>query len=224
MRFVVKSPKSEVRSSSSESGKVRSHTAAEEEIGALHIAHCAFANNSAPKCSRAAFTLVELMIAMGIGFGVIAASFSAYFFISSNGRALESQIEFSDMYRSLYANYTEIIEDSRNVVADDDGFGVTVSYLNDPDVWIGYVEGDDAASSKLVVRSDDDEDMVLCSYVSPVHDSDGKEVPMFTICGHSVILNVHIGDRTGAADATGPGYQGVVASIAASSRNLRRKL
>lgn len=181
---------------------------------------------------RAGFTLTELMIAMGIGFGVIAATFSAYLFITRNGKSLESQIEFSDMYRGLYAKYTEIIEESRNVAADDDYRGVTISYLEgdgDP-IWLGYIEGADVASSKLVVRPEGRSsaagEVVLCNYISPIYDENGDAAPMFTIYGHSVVLNAHIGDstRAGDPDTTGPGCQGLVVSIAASSRNLKRKL
>lgn len=179
-------------------------------------------------CGRSAFSLVELLIAMGLGFGLIAATFSAYIFITRNGKSLESQVSFNDIYRSLHAEYTEVIEESRNVEADSDDRGITVTFLDESTIWIGYVEGADAESSKIVIRpngrSSASEEQVLCKFASPVYYEGGNEIPMFMICGHSAILNVHIGDRQGAADTTGPGYQGIVASIAASSRNLRRKL
>lgn len=180
-----------------------------------------------------AFSLPELMISLAIGFGVIAATASAYLFFSKNGKAVEWQIDFSNKYRALYSRFTDLVEKGSKLEIDDSNHeGVYINLPEYPDAWIGYVndgstEGDSSLSNcKIVYRregknkSGNDPEEVLCTHVSPVDSSS----PMFRILGNkTVILNVNIGDNSSYADTTGPGYQGLSVSIVCSCRNLRER-
>ena len=186
------------------------------------------------------FTLPEFMIAMSIGLGVLAGVGSAYLFITRNGKALESQIDFSNQARILQARFTEIVEQSHHLRVDDtqvSGVGPGIEIFDSDDLdsanphWIGYVNGGTSATSCIVYRPDGREssegEQVLCTHVGPAYLVDGEEPPMFEIIsGHCVLMNIHIGDSdaAGAVDETGPGRQGMVVSIIGTSRNLARKL
>lgn len=181
---------------------------------------------------KAGFTFIELMVAMAIGLGVIAASGAAYLFVSKNGKALESQIEFSNKARVLQSRFIDIVEQGQYLrVEDDTGLEIFASGADDGDEpsWIGYIEGDTLADSKIVYRPNGGDsavgEQVLCTHVGPADEVDGEVPPMFEIItGHSVLLNVHIGDREGEYDATGPGRQGMMVSIVGTCRDLGREL
>ena len=177
------------------------------------------------------FTLPEFMIAMAIGLGVLAAAGAANLFLSNNGRALTSQISFSDKARVLQARFVELVERSSSISTDGTQNGITFP-VNGEDEWIGYVGNTDPALSAIVYRphgmDDDAGQQILCSHVGPAYSVDGETPDMFTILSgknrSSVLLNVHVGDAETGTDTTGPGRQGVVVSIVASSRDLRREL
>ncbi len=189
---------------------------------------------------RKGFTLPEFMIAMSIGLGVLAAAGSAYLFVTKNGKALESQIDFSNKARVLQSRFTELVEQSHHLRVDDVesegvGPGIEIFDVNDLDSsnphWIGFVNGDTLAASLIVYRpngrSSTDGEQVLCTHVGPAYLVDGEEPPMFEIIsGHTVLMIIHIGDSDAAdaVDETGPGRQGMVVSIIGTSRNLGRKL
>ena len=191
------------------------------------------------KCKKG-FTLPEFMIAMSIGLGVLAAAGSAYLFVTRNGKALESQIEFSNKARILQSRFTELVELSHHLRIDDVasagvGPGVEIFAQDDLDSaspgWIGFVNGGTLATSCIVYRPNgrgsSTGEQTLCTHVGPAYSVEGEEPPMFEIIsGHSVLMNIHIGDSdaTGAVDETGPGRQGMVVSIIGTSRNLARKL
>ena len=189
---------------------------------------------------RNGFTLPEFMIAMSIGLGILAAAGSAYLFVTKNGKALESQIEFSNKARVLQSRFTELVELSHHLRVDDVesgslGPGIEIFDADDLDSsnphWIGFVNGGTLATSLIVYRpngrSSTVGEQVLCTHVGPAYLVDGEEPPMFEIIsGHTVLMNIHIGDSdaTDAVDETGPGRQGMVVSIIGTSRNLGRKL
>ena len=191
------------------------------------------------KC-RKGFTLPEFMIAMSIGLGVIAAAGSAYLFVAKNGKALESQIDFSNKARVLQSRFTEIVERSHHLRVDDvesGGVGPGVEIFDADDLdsanphWIGYVNGGTPAASRIVYRpggrNDQNGEQTLCTHAGPAYLVNGAEPPMFEIIsGHTVLMNIHIGDSdaAGAVDETGPGRQGMAVSIIGTSRNLGRKL
>ncbi len=191
------------------------------------------------KC-RNGFTLPEFMIAMSIGLGVLAAAGSAYLFVTKNGKALESQIDFSNKARVLQSRFTEIVEQSHHLRVDDvevGGVGPGIEIFDADDLdssnphWIGYVNGDTLAASLIVYRpggrNSSSGEQILCSHVGPAYLVDGEEPPMFEIIsGHTVLMNIHIGDSDAAdaVDETGPGRQGMAVSIIGTSRNLGRKL
>ncbi len=177
------------------------------------------------------FTLPEFLIAMAIGLGVLAAAASAYLFISKNGKALTSQITFSDKARVLQARFVELVERSSSLLTDGTPYGIELS-VNGEEEWIGYIEDNDPAQSAIIYRPNGkdstDGQQILCTNVGPAYAVDGESPDMFTQL-HSkqrsaILLNVHIGDSETGTDTTGPGRQGVVVSIVASSRDLRRKL
>ncbi len=186
------------------------------------------------------FTLPEFMIAMSIGLGVLAAAGSAYLFITKNGKALEAQIDFSNKARILQSRFTELVELSHHLRIDDTeaagvGPGIEIFAHDDLDSaypsWIGYVNGGNLETSRIVYRphgrSSAIDEQTLCTHVGPAYLVDGEEPPMFEIIsGHSVLMNIHIGDSDAAdaVDETGPGRQGMVVSIIGTSRNLARKL
>lgn len=192
--------------------------------------------------ARTGFTLPEFMIAMAIGLGVLAAAGSSYLFISKNGKALSSQIDFSDKARVLQSRFVEIVEKSHHLRIDDVqsgglGPGIEIFYQDDEDPeyeharWIGYVNGGTGPTSLIVYRPEGRDSLegqqVLCTHVGPAYRVNGEEPPMFEIIsGHSVLMNIHIGDSdaAGAVDDTGPGRQGMVVSIVGTSRNMWRKL
>ena len=177
------------------------------------------------------FTLPEFMVAMAIGLGVLAAAGSAYLFLSKNGKALTSQISFSDKARVLQARFVELVERSSSVNTDGTPNGI-VFPVNGEDEWIGYVSNADPALAAIVYRphgmDNDAGQEILCTHVGPAYSVEGETPDMFTILSgetkSSVLLNVHIGDPETGTDTTGPGRQGVVISIVASSRDLRREL
>lgn len=186
------------------------------------------------------FTLPEFMIAMSIGLGVLAAAGSAYLFISKNGKALEAQIDFSNQARILQARFTEIVEQSHHLRVDDSqsgGVGPGIEIFDSGDLdsanphWIGFVNGGTSVTACIVYRpngrSSSEGEQILCTHVGPAYLVDGEEPPMFEIIsGHSVLMNIHIGDSDAAdaVDETGPGRQGMVVSIIGTSRDLARKL
>ena len=190
--------------------------------------------------SKNGFTLPEFIIAMSIGLGVLAAAGSAYLFISKNGKALESQIDFSNKARVLQSRFTELVERSHHLRIDDveaSGVGPGIEIFDHDDLdsanpgWIGYVNGGTLATSRIVYRprgrGNATREQTLCTHVGPAYLVDGEEPPMFEIIsGHSVLMNIHIGDSDAAdaVDETGPGRQGMVVSIIGTSRNLTRKL
>ena len=182
-------------------------------------------------CSNNGFTLPEFMIAMAIGLGVLAAAGSSYLFLSKNGRALTSQISFSDQARVLQARFVELVERSTSVNTDGTPHGI-IFPVHGEDEWIGYVSNDDPALCAIVYRpngmDNTDGQQILCSHVGPAYSIEGETPDMFTILSgankSSVLMNVHIGDPETGTDTTGPGRQGVVVSIVASSRDLRREL
>ena len=177
------------------------------------------------------FTLPEFMIAMAIGLGVLAAAGSAYLFISKNGKALSSQIVFSDKARVLQSRFIELVESSSSLTTDGTPNGIELLVDGETE-WIGYVANDDPAQSAIVYRPNGrestDGQQILCTNVGPAYKVDGETPDMFTPLSSTqrsaILLNVHIGDPEGGTDTTGPGRQGVVVSIVASSRDLRRKL
>ncbi len=177
------------------------------------------------------FTLPEFMIAMAIGLGVLAAAGSAYLFISKNGRALTSQISFSDKARVLQSRFIELVEKSSSLMTDGTPNGIELQ-VNGETKWIGYIENDDPAQSAIIYRPNGkdstDRQQVLCTNVGPAYEVDGESPDMFTLLSvkqrSAVLLNVHIGDPQSGTDTTGPGRQGVVVSIVASSRDVRREL
>ncbi len=186
---------------------------------------------SSAAMSACGFTLPEFMIAMSIGLGVLAAAGSAYLFLFNNGRALTSQISFSDQARVLQARFVELVERSSSISSDGSPNGI-VFPVNGEDEWIGYVGNDDPALCAIVYRpngmDDDAGQQILCSHVGPAYSVEGETPDMFTILSgknrSSVLMNVHVGDAETGTDTTGPGRQGVVVSIVASSRDLRREL
>ena len=177
------------------------------------------------------FTLPEFMIAMAIGLGVLAAAGSAYLFISKNGKALSSQIVFSDKARVLQSRFIELVESSSSLTTDGTPNGIELLVDGETE-WIGYVASDDPAQSAIVYRPNGrestDGQQILCTNVGPAYKVDGETPDMFTPLSSTqrsaILLNVHIGDPESGTDTTGPGRQGVVVSIVASSRDLRRKL
>lgn len=177
------------------------------------------------------FTLPEFMIAMAIGLGVLAAAGSAYLFISKNGRALTSQISFSDKARVLQSRFIELVEKSSSLMTDGTPNGIEL-LVNGETEWIGYIANDDPAQSTMVYRPNGKDsavgEQVLCTNVGPAYEVDGESPDMFTLLSvkqrSAVLLNVHIGDPQSGTDTTGPGRQGVVVSIVASSRDVRRVL
>lgn len=177
------------------------------------------------------FTLPEFMIAMAIGLGVLAAAGSAYLFISKNGKALSSQIVFSDKARVLQSRFIELVESSSSLTTDGTPNGIELLVDGETE-WIGYVANDDPAQSAIVYRPNGrestDGQQILCTNVGPAYKVDGETPDMFTPLSSTqrsaILLNVHIGDPESGTDTTGPGRQGVVVSIVASSRDLRRKL
>ena len=181
--------------------------------------------------SDCGFTLPEFMIAMAIGLGVLAAAGSAYLFISNNGRALTSQISFSDKARVLQSRFVELVERSSSLLTDGTPNGIDL-LVNGENEWIGYLENDDPAQSAIVYRpkgkNNTEGQQTLCTNVGPAYEVDGESPDMFTPLSSqqrsAVLLNVHIGDPENGADTTGPGRQGVVVSIVASSRDVRREL
>ncbi len=187
--------------------------------------------NPAEAGRNSGFTLPEFMIAMSIGLGVLAAAGSAYLFLFNNGRALTSQISFSDKARVLQARFVELVERSSSISSDGSPNGI-IFPVNGEDEWIGYVANSDPALSAIVYRPNGmdnaDGQQILCSHVGPAYSVEGETPDMFTILSgknrSSVLLNVHVGDAETGVDTTGPGRQGVVVSIVASSRDLRREL
>ena len=191
------------------------------------------------KCKKG-FTLPEFMIAMSIGLGVLAAAGSAYLFVTKNGKALESQIDFSNKARVLQSRFTEIVEQSHHLRVDDvesGGVGPGVEIFDADDLdsanphWIGYVNGGTPTTSLIVYRpggrNSSNGEQVLCTHVGPAYLVDNEEPPMFEIIsGHTVLMNIHIGDSDAAdaVDETGPGRQGMAVSIIGTSRDLGRKL
>ncbi len=179
----------------------------------------------------AGFTLPEFMIAMAIGLGVLAAAGSAYLFISKNGRALTSQISFSDKARVLQSRFIELVEKSSSLITDGTPNGIEL-LVNGETEWIGYIENEDPAQSAIVYRPNGKDStvrqQVLCTNVGPAYEVDGESPDMFTLLSSkqrsAILLNVHIGDPESGTDTTGPGRQGVVVSIVASSRDVRREL
>ena len=177
------------------------------------------------------FTLPEFMIAMSIGLGVLAAAGSAYLFISKNGRALTYQISFSDKARVLQSRFIELVEKSSSLITDGTPNGIELQ-VNGETEWIGYIEDEDPAQSAIVYRPNGkdsaDRQQVLCTNVGPAYEVDGESPDMFTLLSvkqrSAVLLNLHIGDPESGTDTTGPGRQGVVVSIVASSRDVRREL
>jgi prepilin-type N-terminal cleavage/methylation domain-containing protein len=177
------------------------------------------------------FTLPEFMIAMAIGLGVLAAAGSAYLFVSKNGKALSSQIAFSDKARVLQSRFIELVESSSSLITDGTPNGIEL-LVNGETEWIGYIANDDPAQSAIVYRPNGKESaegqQILCTNVGPAYKVDGETPDMFTPLSSTqrsaILLNVHIGDPESGTDTTGPGRQGVVVSIVASSRDLRRKL
>ncbi len=198
------------------------------------------ASAQACRARCAGFSLTELMIAMAIGLGVLAAALTAYLFITKNGRALAAQVAFSDQARVLQSRFTELVELSHHLRIDAVetgavGPGVEIFMEDDNDSeapeWIGYVGGGSLATSSIVYRpngrSSTSEEQVLCTHVGPAYSVAGANPPMFEIVsGHAVLMNIHIGDSDAAdaVDDTGPGRQGMAVSIVATSRNQRRKL
>ena len=193
-------------------------------------------NNTQPKVScttncSSGFTLPEFMIAMAIGLGVLAAAGSAYLFIANNGRALTSQISFGDKARILQARFVELVEKSSSLLTDGTPNGIDL-LVNGENEWIGYVESDDPAQSAIVYRPNGRDSIegqqTLCTNVGPAYEVDGESPQMFEILAtqqrSAVLLNVHIGDSEIGTDTTGPGRQGVVVSVVASSRDVRREL
>ncbi len=186
---------------------------------------------SSAAMSACGFTLPEFMIAMAIGLGVLAAAGSAYLFISNNGRALTSQISFSDKARVLQARFVELVERSSSLLTDGTPNGIDL-VVNGENEWIGYIENDDPTQSAIVYRPHGKDSaegqQTLCTNVGPAYEVDGESPDMFTPLSSqqrsAVLLNVHIGDPESGADTTGPGRQGVVVSIVASSRDVRREL
>ena len=193
-------------------------------------------NDTQPEVSRTAncsrgFTLPEFMIAMAIGLGVLAAASSAYLFISNNGRALTSQISFSDKARILQSRFVARGERSSSLLTDGTPNGIDL-LVNGENEWIGFIENTDPAQSAIVYRPNGkdsaDEQQILCTNVGPAYEVDGETPPIFEVLAvqkrSAVLLNVHIGDSESGTDTTGPGRQGVVVSIVASSRDRRREL
>ncbi len=178
-----------------------------------------------------AFTLPEFMIAMAIGFGVLAAAGSAYLFISKNGRALTAQISFSDKARVLQSRFVELVERSSSMVADGTPNGIDLLVDGETE-WLGYIENEDPSQSAIVYRPNGkdstDRQQILCTNVGPAYTVNGEAPQMFEILAtqqrSAVLMNVHVGDSETGTDTTGPGRQGVVVSIVASSRDLRREL
>ncbi len=177
------------------------------------------------------FTLPEFMIAMAIGLGVLAAAGSAYLFISNNGRALTSQISFGDKARVLQARFVELVEKSSSLLTDGTPNGIDL-LVNGENEWIGYIESDDPTQSAIVYRPNGKDstegEQTLCTNIGPAYEVEGESPQMFEILAtrqrSAVLLNVHIGDSESGTDTTGPGRQGVVVSIVASSRDVRREL
>ena len=186
----------------------------------------------ATPCGEAGFTFLELMFALAIGLGVIAAAGAAYLFVSKNGRALEAQIEFSNKARVLQSRFIDIVENGQSIRVEGETeleiFAGDDDELNNPS-WIGYVAGTTPAESRIVYRPLGKDsavgEQVLCTHVGPAYSVDGEEPPMFEIIsGHSVLMNVHVGDSEGGTDTTGPGRQGMVVSVVGTCRDLRRNL
>lgn len=177
------------------------------------------------------FTLPEFMIAMAIGLGVLAAAGSAYLFISKNGRALAFQISFSDKARVLQSRFIELVEKSSSLMTDGTPNGIELQ-VNGETEWIGYIENEDPAQSAIIYRPNGKDStlrqQILCTNVGPAYEVDGESPDMFTLLSvkqrSAVLLNLHIGDPESGTDTTGPGRQGVVVSIVASSRDVRREL
>ena len=174
------------------------------------------------------FTLPEFMIAMSIGLAVLAAAASAYLFLSKNGRALTSQIAFSDEARVLQARFVELVESSSSINTDETQDGIVLQIGNN-EAWIGFIDNDDPALAAIVYRPQGKDSAIrqhiLCTHVCPAYSVEEESPKIFeALPGKTVLMNLHVGDSEYGSDTTGPGRQGVVVSIVASSRKLRREL
>lgn len=175
---------------------------------------------------RLGFTLAELVVATGLSTLVAGSAISVFLFVSKDGRALNAQIEFSQLARSLQSEFIEKIEACKCLRLDVDMKGVLLYDANEQESWIGYREGTSVRDGKILYRPHGKDsrqgERTLCTWVSP---SDSGAQPFELYSGVSVGLNVHIGDAAeGEADSTGPGRQGVDVQIIGSCHDLRRKI
>ena len=78
---------------------------------------------SAPR-RRAGFTLAEVLIASAAGSIICAAVLSLYLFLSDEGRALRSQVEFNNQARVLQSAFVDLVEANFCLLVDADNRGV----------------------------------------------------------------------------------------------------
>lgn len=189
--------------------------------------------------ARIGFTLPEILIASAISTLVVLGAVSVYLYISKDGKALNSQVEFNSLASELSVSFVSEIETNYCVRVDDDWHGVKLCSIDrspdDDDIpWIGYEPGNTIKDSCIVLRPNGPHSNVgkriLCNWVSPPDDS--AEGKMFKpISGVAVQLSVHIGDGKPSAageeghpteDTTGPGRQGVNLTVVGSCHDIRR--
>ncbi len=189
-------------------------------------------NGTGARGRRGGFTLAEVLIASSTGLAVVAATLSLYLFLSKEGKALRSQVEFNNQARVLQTRFVDLVEGNYCLLVDPDNRGVSL-YANETaaaigqEEWIGYLAGSSVRTSRIVYRpggkDDEETQSTICEWVGPADDGE----PMFRlVTGASVALSAHIGDPpVGAgADETGPGRQGMNVVVIGACRNLKRAL
>jgi len=188
---------------------------------------------------RGGFTLAEVLIASATGITIVTAVLSLYLFLSDQGRALRSQVEFNNQSRILQTAFVDLVEANFCLLVDDDNRGVRL-YSDEASLeaaasgdeedtaeWIGYEEGATIRESRIVYRKNGKGNAparTLCEWVAPADNG----TPMFRlVTGISVALTAHVGDpsiESTEPDVTGPGRQGMDVVVIGSCRNLKRKL
>lgn len=180
------------------------------------------------KNREAGFSLVELVIALGLAGLVSAAAFTALISVIRQGRAGASQVQFTSMGRIATQKIARYVEQGRFVGLTSNGVNIISLDFDVNRIYFRDIDGDpDTVEDNQLVY---DRDVAtaggvkaICTHVRPIAGED-----MFLVVDSTATarFNFHVGDGTNTAAAsfsgTGFGYQGIEIRTSATPRNEQR--
>ena len=168
------------------------------------------------------FTLVEIMISMGILGVVMAGLMNVWMIVGFQTRAGNAQLEYTALARRVQHRLMDMVQHAKYAEAIDDD----TLHLYDTEnrrTTVRYTEAEDLESCLVTVTAWDGTSYDLCHSVTELDDEPIFE--MLDTIPRAVMVRLRVGDDLNGDERryrTGPGHQGVDIRFSAQPRNVQR--